>query len=191
MLVAGVAVYVPMGGVSGHYAIPAVWGIYLGFGVLLSELGKVPATVWKRLARAALVCGLAAVALANVGRQDRLRARAGLLWQALECVETQVPAHSCLAVLTGPDLNVEEGIHFSWHLANRGRRKLEVCLRNPHGPLEGRPEMSPVQQPPAWLLSGSGAAPGPNWQRVREFSTRYWGGLQRQECWLWASKNEH
>ena len=187
LLVMGLAVYSPLDAVSGRYSIPAVWGLDLGFAVLLSLLATVPAGLWKRLAVVGLACGLAAVAVANLGKQDKFAARAALLWQALEHVERQAPPGACLGWLAGPDLNIEEGIHFGWHLSHRGRPDLDLCLLDAQGRPQQRPELDQASREPVLLVSGSETPPGPGWQRHRDFASFYWGGRRRYHCYLYQA----
>src|SRR5262249_22933420 len=82
----GAALSLPMDAVSGRYTMPAVWGLDLMTAALLGALAAVPLAWPKRLAWTALTAGLATVAVASVGRQEKFAARADLLWQALEHV---------------------------------------------------------------------------------------------------------
>src|SRR5439155_6044191 len=87
MVLGGIAVYLPIPAMSGRYTMPAVWGLDLILAAFLSVLADVPATAWRRAAGVGLAAGLAAVAIANVGRQEKFAARADVLWQAVETVE--------------------------------------------------------------------------------------------------------
>src|SRR5439155_1339514 len=87
LLLCGIAVYLPIPAMSGRYTMPAVWGLDLILAAFLSVLADVPATAWRRAAGVGLAAGLAAVAIANVGRQEKFAARADVLWQAVETVE--------------------------------------------------------------------------------------------------------
>ncbi|HMC65167.1 MAG TPA: hypothetical protein VKI65_09540, partial [Gemmataceae bacterium] len=82
LLFAGVAIYLPLDMVSGRYSMPGVWGADIGIALLLSRLGEVATVRWRPLAYAGLACGLIAVAVSNVGRQDKFAARARMLWRA-------------------------------------------------------------------------------------------------------------
>ncbi len=190
LLVCGIGIYLPMSGVSGRYSMPAIWGLDLGFAVLLSALAGVGASVWKRAAWATLACGLAAVAVANLGKQDKFAARAALLWQALEHVEGEYPQGTCLGWVAGPNLNIEEGIHFSWHLALRGRRYLPLQLLDADGRPQQRSELPPIDRQPVLLLSGAPTVPGEHWKLRREFAAVYWGGLRRYHCYLFCQPDQ-
>jgi hypothetical protein len=131
LVIFGVGIYLPIAAVSGRYTMPAVWGIDLWMAILLSELALVPERGKGRLAYAAFGCGLLAVAIANLGKQEKFASRAALLWQALEYVERQAPRGTCIEWQSQADLNPEEGIHFHWHLAARGRGDLRIRLLGP------------------------------------------------------------
>ena len=73
LLVCGIGIYLPLGGIAGRYTMPAVWGLDLLLAVLLTELAAVTRPGWRRLAQAALACGLIAVAISNLGRQQLCR----------------------------------------------------------------------------------------------------------------------
>jgi hypothetical protein len=188
LLGCGVAIYLPMDMVSGRYSMPAVWGADLLIASLLSTLAGASATRWKRIAYGALTCGLVAVAVANLGRQDKFAARASLLWQTLEWVEDQGLDATCLAWLSGPDLNVEEGIHFAWHLRARHRRLVQVCFWDEHGQPQRCSEWSAGVSEPRWLVSGTASPPpGAGWHLVQEFKQTYWKGKHTHHCYLWST----
>jgi hypothetical protein len=155
--------------------------------VLLHALWRpAPADRLRLAASVLLGCGLAAGVVANLGRQDRFAARAHLLWQVLEHVETQAPSEACIAWLGGPQLNVEEGIHFCWHLHNRGRDDLDVALLDDRGLPLSRRELTPADRPPLFLVGGPRATPpaGP-WRKECDFRAFYWGGWRRYDCALY------
>jgi hypothetical protein len=188
LLVAGVGIYLPLDAVSARYSMPAVWGADLLVAVLLHALWRQPLPL-PRLRRAATVllgCGLAAAVVANLGRQDKFAARAHLLWQVLEHVEIHAPPDACIAWLGGPQLNVEEGIHFCWHLRNRGRDDLNVALLDDQGLPLSRRELTPPAGPPLFLVGATQTAPpdGP-WRKERDFSAFYWCGCRRYDCALY------
>jgi hypothetical protein len=188
LLVCGTATYLLSSGVAGRYSMPAVWGADLAVAVLFAELGAVRATTWRRLAYGIFGCGLVAVAVANVGRQDRFAARAALLWRALEHVAAEAPPNACVAWVDGPALNVEEGIHFAWHLQARGRDDVTLRLFDEDGRPLSRPEIPGSERQPSLLVSGTPIQPpGGPWRRVRDFSAFYWAGQRRYDCYLWQT----
>jgi hypothetical protein len=185
LLVPGLVVYLPMDAVSGRYSIPAVWGLDLWLAALLSALASVNARRYSRLARTAVGCGLLALAVANVGKQERIAARIAMLWQALEYVEQQAPPDTCIGWLAGPNLNIEEGIHFAWHLNNRGRRDdLSLCLFDSDGTIQQRPELPLATRKPTLFLTGAAPANDARLRPVRTFEVVYWAGMRRYHCWL-------
>src|SRR5579885_303829 len=184
LLVLGVGVYLPIGAVSGRYAMPAVWGVDLLIAVLLSELATAPAVWLRRAAWAAIGCGLVAAAAANVGRQEKFARRADLLWQTLEHVEQTAPPGACVAWQSGPALNIEEGIHFAWHLHARGRTDIRVRLLAEDGHDATRCELPACAQAPDYLITERAAADG-SWHVAHEFTASYWAGRRRYQCYLW------
>jgi hypothetical protein len=195
LLVFGIGIYLPIGAISGRYAMPAVWGADLGIAALLSTLAAVPRRpwtvagrgLWKPVAFAVLGCCLAAVAVANVGRQYKFAARADLLWQALEWVERRAGPQTCVAWVSGPELNAEEGIHFQWHLWARGRRDVTVRLLDHLGRPQPRSEQLAITQTPDLLVSGTSLAPpGRGWHLAREVTRPIWGRRGAYYCYLWT-----
>jgi hypothetical protein len=187
LLVCGLGIYLPMRGVSGRYAIPAVWGLDLLLAALLSELAGVPRAGWRRLAYAGLGGGLLGVLVLCLGAQQRFAARADLLWQALEYVEREAPPGACVGWIAGPQLGAEEGIHFSWHLHARGRTDVVVRLLDGKGqPLERR-ELGPTGAGP-WLVVAAGRTPpGSGGDVIRRCTAFYWAGTHRYHLLLWAA----
>jgi hypothetical protein len=187
LLVCGTAPYLLASGVAGRYAIPAVWGADLAISILLTELAAVRAIAWRRMAYGFLGCGLVAVAVANVGRQDRFAARAALLWQVLEHVAAAAPPETCMAWMEGQALNVEEGIHFAWHLQARGRADIVLGLLDEERRPLSRLELAGSDRQPSLLVSGTPIQPDRTWRRVRDFSAFYWAGQRRYDCYLWQA----
>ncbi|HEY1379777.1 MAG TPA: hypothetical protein VGF55_23445 [Gemmataceae bacterium] len=187
LLAAGLAVYLPIPAVSGRYTMPGVWGLDLMLAGLLSSVAAVPAAAWRRAAWVGLAGGLAVVAAASVGRQEKFAARAAVLWQALEYVEqTAVPAEH-VAWYSGPALNVEEGIHFRWHLLARGH-DVPVDLYDEGGRPEARRELPPTAGPAGLAVTGTpDPPPGGSWELRRSFRRPYWGGRKEYDCYLWAA----
>lgn len=182
----GFVVYLPMGGISGRYSMPGVWGLDLLLAALLTELAEVPAARWRRLAQLGIAGGLLAVLVANVGRQQKFAARADLLWQALEYVEREAPLGTCLAWTEGRHLNREEGIHFSWHLHARGRTDITVRLYDAEGQPLTRTELSASSVEPCWRITG-GTTPVEEGEPRARFQVSYWRGTRRQELTIWSS----
>jgi hypothetical protein len=208
LLAAGIGVYLPINAVSGRYTIPAVWGLDIGLAVLLSRLFASPQSVWKRVALIALICGLITVAVAIVGKQLKFAARARLLWQALTWVEQQAPQDACIAWVGRPHvgaapsqsthrddpiqkLGVEEGIHFAWHLAERGRRDLPFNIMDDGGRPAGRRELVDVACSPNLVITAKAEIPRPlselgtAW-RMQHFHEPYWWGQRGFDCFVWT-----
>ncbi len=181
LLLSGTALYLPMGMISGRYAMPGVWGLDLMVAALLSDSAALAPSRWTRAAWGALALGLVVVMAANVGKQQKFAARARLLWEALEYVERKAPPGARVAWLSGDNLNAEEGIHFQWHLRARGRGDIRVGLYDEQGRPVRRVELPPADGEP--VLAIAGAAEG-GWQVRRRFADPYWGGLRRCECYL-------
>jgi hypothetical protein len=189
LIAGGTVLYLPVGGLSGRYAMPAVWGLDLAIAALLSGLVGLRPSGWTRLARGALVVGLAAVMVASVGRQQKFAARARVLWEALEYVERHAPPNAGIAWISGDGLrdglNVEEGVHFRWHLVARGRDDLRVGLYGADGRPLPRREVPALDAEPVLAISGAPQSPwAGDWQPAQRFVVVSWGGLRRSECYL-------
>jgi hypothetical protein len=180
LLLGGVAVYSPLGAISGRYAIPAVWGIDLALAILLSQLLLVRVTLCRRAAWAALLVGLTATAVSHVGKQQKFMARANMLWNALEWVEQYAPPNATVAWISGlnpqQSLDASEGIHFQWHLERRQRPDIKVVIVEPG-------QRVPIDVHLAvWGPAQSGSATP--MQLCAGFATDYWVGMRRYECKL-------
>jgi hypothetical protein len=187
LLAAGIAVYLPIQAISGRYTMPAVWGLDLMLAALVAALAALPATATKRIAWVGLAGGLAVVAGANVGRQEKFAARAAVLWDALRCVEESATPDDRIAWYSGPALNAEEGIHFHWHLFARGH-DLPVNLYDDQGRPQERCELQTPAGGDGWAVTGSPQAPpGGPWELKRSFRRPYWGGRREYDCYLWTS----
>jgi hypothetical protein len=187
-LSAGIVVYLPMNAMSGRYTIPAVWGLDLIVAALFSAVLEETRPVGQQAAFAALVCGLICVAAANLGRQERFAARAALLWNALEWVETEAPDGACVAWQCSPTLGAEEGIHFNWHLQARARKKVSVVLVDEHGKPIPRPELRSTgvtTLSPSVIITGSPAQPRDGWDVRQLLRVPYWMSTRTQECYVW------
>jgi hypothetical protein len=190
LVLGGIAVYLPIPAMSGRYTMPAVWGLDLILAAFLSVLAEVPAVRWRRAAGIGLAAGLAIVAVANVGRQDKFAARADVLWQAVGVVERTAGPQTSVAWLSGPALNVEEGIHFRWHLLARGRGDVAVELFDEQGRSEVRCELpaGSRERPEGWAVTGVPQPPsGGPWALRQSFRHDYWAGRRHYECYLWSS----
>ncbi len=184
LLLGGIVVYLPMNMLAGRYAMPAVWGLDILFALLLTALVAVPLTVWKKAAFAGVCTGLAIVAISNVGRQEKFAARAKMLWDAVHYVEATAPPETRIAWMSGDSLkgglNIEEGIHFQWHLYHRGRGDVAVGLFDETGKPLQRVELPPLKAEPQFALIGTVEPPG--WEPERSFHTAYWMGRKRYDC---------
>jgi hypothetical protein len=186
----GILVYLPIPAMSGRYTMPAVWGLDLILAAFLSLLSEVPAIRWRRAAGIGLGAGLTIVAVANLGRQEKFAARSELLWQVVKAVERTAEAETRVAWLSGPALNVEEGIHFRWHLLGRGRGDVAVELFDEIGRPEKRCELPATperERPEGWAMTGAPQPPpGGPWALRQSFRHDYWAGRRHYECYLWA-----
>jgi hypothetical protein len=187
IVMCGLCVYLPIPAVSGRYTMPAVWGLDLGFAGLLGSLLALPIIVWRRVALAGIVGGLLVVAAANVGRQQKVAARIDLLWQMLECVEREADPAARVAWISSAGLNVEEGIHFRWHLQARGHDRLAVELLDERGQAEERIELAADNQPANFAVTDAlQPPPGGPWSLRHEFHAPYWVGRRHFDAYLWS-----
>jgi hypothetical protein len=158
LLAAGFCIYLPMDAMSGRYTLPAAWGLDILVALLLTAFIALPTSLAKRLAWAGLVVGLAALFVANLGRQEKFAARARLLWDVVEYIERIAPPKAAIAWVSGDslrgELNVEEGIHFRWHLLNRGRGDVRVGLFDARGQAIDRVELPPLDREPTIHIAG-------------------------------------
>lgn len=181
LLACGIGIYLPIDGVAGRYSIPAVWGADFLVAILLSEVVEVASSRWRTAALAAVCVGLGAVAIASVGKQEKFRARAALLWQTLERVERELPTGACLEWQCGAELNPSEAIHFQHHLSARGRGDVTLLVRNGTEALR----LGSGDELPSYAV-GERAAAGETagWQLVRQFRIPYWGRWRAYCCCL-------
>lgn len=185
LLLGGIAMYLPMNMIAGRYAMPAVWGLDILFALFLTALIAVPLTIWKKAAFASLGTAIAIVAVSNVGRQEKFAARSKMLWEAVQYAETNLPRGTRIAWMSGDStkggLNIEEGIHFQWHLYHRGRGDLTVGLFDEAGlPLQ-RVELPELQGEPQFAFCGKWVEV-PGWGSERSFASNYWLGRKSYEC---------
>ena len=189
LLLGGIVMYLPMSMMSGRYAMPAVWGLDILFALLLTALVRVPESFATKAAWVGVAAGLAVVLVANVGRQEKFAARAKLLWEAVHHVEQTAPPNAKVAWVSGDSLkgglNIEEGIHFQWHLFHRGRGDITIGLFDESDrPLE-RTELQPLAGVPDYRLFGVVAeVPAGRWEPERSFAAAFWFGRKRYDCHL-------
>jgi hypothetical protein len=187
LLLGGIGMYLPMSNIAGRYAMPAVWGLDILFALMLTALVAVPLTVWKKAAFAGICTGLAVVAIANVGRQEKFAARAAMLWEAVQYVEATAPPGARIAWMSGDSpkggLNIEEGIHFQWHLYHRGRGDVQVGLFDESGQPLDRVELPRLTGEPQFAFIGKVSEPK-GWEPERNFATAYWYGRKHYDCLL-------
>ena len=185
LLVCGTAIYLPMNALAGSYKMPAIWGADILLAVLLTALLSVPLLFWRRLALGLVLTSLAAVAVTNLGRQEKMAARNALLWQALEVVEQEAPPHTHLLWVGTPEgastpaeLLISEAFHFHAHLQGRGRPDIDIRTIS-------RQEEKSVTDGPLLLLSATpDKTAADDCRLVHEFQTRYWAGHRSFKCYL-------
>lgn len=188
LFLAGVAVYLPLPMMAARYTMPAIWGVdialAISFTVALTRLNLWP----QRVAFAAIAIGLGVMMMANVGRQEKVAARARMLWDAIHHVEATAPPGAGIAWVSGENgaLNVEEGIHFHWHLLHRGRGDVRVGLVDEAGVPITRVELPPLTGEPMYRLAVSPGGQG--WSDERSFAAGYWMGRKRYSCRLEAAR---
>jgi hypothetical protein len=79
-------------------------------------------------------------------------------------------------------LNVEEGIHFQWHLYHRGRGDLRIGLFDESGRTLNRVELPPLDASPSYALFGATPAQPGGWEPEQTFARTYWLGRKRYDC---------
>jgi hypothetical protein len=187
LIAAGVAIYLPMPMMAARYTMPAVWGVDILIALALTAFAALPLAWPTRVAWAGVAVGLAAVMVANVGRQEKFAARARMLWDTLHYVEQHAPPGARVAWVGGESgagaLNVEEGIHFQWHLFHRGRGDVRIGLVDEAGQPVERIELPPLDAPPLYRIAASDRAPD-RWQLDRAFASSYRLGRKRYVCHL-------
>lgn len=194
LFAAGTAVYLPLPIMAARYTMPAIWGFDILVGVLVAGLIAVPSVWPKRVAWAGFAVGIVLLVVANVGRQEKVMARSRLFWNVLEDVEKRAPANARIAWVggeTGPgSLNVEEGIHFQWHLTHRGRGDIEVQLVQADGsPVSPkRVELPEPTGPAQYRIAGAEVGESPRWELVQPFERAYWFGRKNVKLRLETAK---
>jgi hypothetical protein len=188
LLLCGFAVYLPMNIMSGRYTMPAVWGVDLLFALLLAGFVKLESTRLTQLTWAMLGIGLVALMVAGVNRQEKIVARNTMLWAMLNRVEKQLPTGAVLEWCSGPtesgELNIEEGIHFYWHLLHRGRGDVRILLTDLEGNPIPRVELAPVLGEPAYRLSAHGSDENLAWKLVANEQRPYRYGAKHHDVAL-------
>lgn len=189
LVMAGTVLYLPIPSMSGRYTMPAVWGLDLALAAVLSGFAALPITAGRRVVWAALLVGLVCVSASSVGKQMKFAARARLLWDTLEWVEQNAPPNARVAWLSGDslkgELNVEEGIHFQWHLAARGRGDVRVGLYDTAGKPLPRCELPAPDAEPTFALWGRpSSVHADEWEVRHKFASVYWAGRKEFDCFL-------
>jgi hypothetical protein len=185
LLAAGFAVYLPMGMMSGRYTMPAVWGLDILIATLLTAFVALPLTPLKRVAWTGVCAGLALVIVASVGKQEKFAARARMLWDTLQYVEAHAAPGAKVEWVGGDplkgELDVEEGIHFAWHLQARGRGDIRVRLMKDGKPGE-RVELPPLDGEADFRVGAKPAVDDRAWEPGQSFASAYWMGRRHYDC---------
>ena len=187
LLVFGIGIYLPMPSAAGRYAIPALWGAVLLIAALASEAEHGGERRWTMRMFVLFGVALTVVAVGNLSRQEKFIARNAMLWDALYVVEQQAGRGDGIAWQSGPDLGLEEGIHFFWHLQRRGRADLAIQLLDGAGQVQLRPEVPTGAPPPTFVLTGPRDTPALQgaWTVTQRFSRSFRFGLRQFDCLVW------
>jgi hypothetical protein len=181
----GAVAYLPMHDMSGRYTMPAAWGLDVLFALLLAALMKAPAGRVRVVAVVLLCAGLAAVLTANIARQEKVAARAQMLWQVVNHLETSAPPDAGVMWVSGDSargaLNAEEGIHVQWHLARRGRADIRIALFDSNEQPLARVELAPPTGAMLFRVGGAGAL-APDWEPDRTASEVFQFGRKHYDC---------
>ena len=177
---AGICVYLPLPMMAARYTMPAVWGLDLALGLLVTKSLAGPPSDLRRAGLLALAVGIGFMAAANVGRQSKVAARSQLLWDALHHVEATAFPGARIEWVSGPTgakmLNAEEGIHFRWHLLHRDRGDITVNLVDTAGDPIERVELPAPTGPADYRVAMGASGEG------TPFGRRYWLGRKRFDC---------
>lgn len=194
LAVLGIGIYLPVPGIAGRYTIPAVWGLDILVAFLLTALECSGRRAVQRFGYVALAGWLLFCGATNLDRQWKYRARAQLLWQALQTVERQAPSGAVVTWVgkTSPgvgvaDMPVTEAEHFCWHLQGRGRRDLSLQALDS----TKTAELLAGRQKPAPALVLAPVPPpqtNPHWVLARRFHVPYRAGMKSYECFLWQPR---
>lgn len=205
LALAGTIVYLPMDAVSGRYTLPAVWGLDMIIAIVLSAATIQARYRWRTAAAVGIMLGLTAVAVSNVGKQQKFKARAQMVWQVVEFLERNpLPPGSDIAwvadtatstggrvpyQMPNPGLNAEEGVHLDWHLQARRRVAVQVRLHDEAGTrLPGSDHRPTTGTGPIVVITADPAVPegfGPGWKKKMECESVYWAGRKRYRCGIW------
>ncbi len=192
LLAAGSAVYLPLPMMAARYTMPAIWGFDVLFALTLTAFVALPLAWSKRVAGAAVAVGLVVLVIANVGRQEKVAARSRMLWDVVHEVERVAPAGAGVAWVsgeTGPgSLNVEEGIHFRWHLLARGRGDVRVKLVDEYEEPIPRVELPAFDGPADYRVTGAAVAGSNRWDTTQVAETRYGFGRKKYACRVETAK---
>jgi hypothetical protein len=182
LFVLGWGIYLPLGGVSGRYALPGVWGLDLLLAVVLAKLSLLRSPLQK-LSWALLGCGMIATAVANIGKQEKNTVRLATLWEALHFVEDKAPEGSCIrwvGVLnrgSAETLECGEGVHFSWHLQGLGRRDLQWQIDEVSVSIPTSPQVA--------ITSTPAPPDSESWSLVKECRHAYRFRHRAVACYVW------
>lgn len=192
LLAAGTAVYLPLPMVAARYTMPAIWGFDILLGLTLTAFLALPLAWPKRIAYAGVVAGLAVMTVANIGRQEKVAARSRMLWETVFEVERSAPTGAGVEWVSGEtgagSLNVEEGIHFRWHLLNRGRPDVAVLLVDGEGTPIPRVELPQFEGAPEFRITGASVAASDRWETLEIKEATYWLGRKRYACRIERAK---
>jgi len=190
LLLGGFLVYLPLNIMSGRYTMPAVWGADVLLAAFLTRMATVPLGRWSYPMRGLLACGLMALLVAGVNRQEKILARNLLLWEMLGHVERTTPTTATIAWISGPtelgELNAEEGIHFAWHLLHRGRGDVRIQLRDQLDRPLHRVELADVRTPAQYRLAAKPSDGDPDWARPLHLVRAYRFGTKQHNICLEA-----
>ena len=155
----GVAIHLPVAGVSGRYSVVAGWGLDLLAGLFLAQVLAHGQIFLARWGLVLVACGLAVAMLAGYDRMARQAARSALLWQVVEAVEAERSTREPIAWVGDlmprrNQIGLGEGVHFGWHLKGRGRYPVTVVPVNtwPESSAMSRVISSSAEPPPGWKL---------------------------------------
>jgi hypothetical protein len=177
-----------MSAMSGRYSRPAVWGLDILFALALTALIRLPNTISRPVAWVGVGVGLAVVLVACEARQEKVAARSRMLWDALQHTESTIPPGATVGWVCGEpqrgELGIEEGIHFCWHLQNRGRADLRVALIAADGSRSQRREISKTGGESEYRIAVRRPAES-GWEPVQVFEVEYALARKRFQCGLY------
>lgn len=192
LLAAGSAVYLPLPMMAARYTMPAIWGFDVLLALTLTAFLSLPLAWPKRVAGVAIAVGMVVMVVANVGRQEKVAARSRMLWDAVHEVERAVPAGAGIAWVsgeTGPgSLNVEEGIHFRWHLLARGRGDVRIKLVDENDQPIARVELPVFDGPTDYRITGAAFEGSKSWEPVQVAEVKYAFGRKQYGCRIETAK---